>query len=218
MKLDLIKDMMRAYGMKPLAEQAGVSRTSLYNLLRGENFEGETLAKVAQVLNLEFGLIGKKPAYEEVCNHLAYYGAPLFFDPTKPIRMSLEETIKWGLKYSRTDGLLESVMPHLLMRKFSSLGRAKLFSLLDEESLLQLLGYYLDLVGEYSKNRKLKEFAHSIFQNEFEPLYFGNDKPTKRTLLALRSKKNALAIKWKVFSFSSLDDYFVKFKKWDGLV
>lgn len=218
MKLDLLKDMMKTYGMKPLAEKAGVSRTSLYNLLHGENFEGETLAKVTHVLNLELGVLGKTPTYEDVCNHLAYYGAPLLLDKSKPVTMSLEETTKWGLKYSKNDGLLESVMPFFLMNQFDSLGRAKLLSFLDEESQLQLFGYYLEVAGEYSKNRKMKDFANSFFQKVFESLYLGNDKPTERALEVLKSKKNALAKKWNVFTFSSLEDYFMRFRKWDEVV
>lgn len=218
MKLDLLKDMMKTYGMKPLAEKAGVSRTSLYNLLNGENFEGETLAKVSQVLNLEFGVLGKAPDYEDVCNHLAYYGAPLLLNKSKSVTMSLEETTKWGLKYSKSDGLLESVMPFFLLNQFSELGKAKLLSFLDEESQLQLFGYYLDVAGEYSKNKKIKEFANAFFQKSFEPLYLGNDKPTKRTLEVLKSKKNTVAKKWNVLTLSSLEDYFMRFRKWDKVV
>lgn len=218
MKLDLLKDMMKTYGMKPLAEKAGVSRTSLYNLLHGENFEGDTLAKVTQVLNLELGVLGKTPTYEDVCNHLAYYGAPLLLDKSKPVTMSLEETTKWGLKYSKNNGLLESVMPFFLMNQFDSLGRAKLLSFLDEESQLQLFGYYLEVAGEYSKNRKMKDFANSFFQKVFESLYLGNDHPSERALEVLKSKKNTLAKKWNVLTFSSLEDYFMRFRKWDEVV
>ncbi len=218
MKLELLKDMMKTYGMKPLAKKAGVSRTSLYNLFNGENFEGETLAKVSKVLNLELGVLGRTPAYENVCNHLAYYGAPLFRDNSKPATMSLEETMKWGLKYSKNDGLLESVMPFFLMNHFNSLGRAKLLSFLDEESQLQLFGYYLEVAGEYSKNKKMKVFANSFYQKAFESLFLGNDKPTERTLAVLKTKKNNVAKKWNVLTFSSLNDYFMRFRKWDKVV
>ncbi len=218
MKLELLKDKMKLYGMKPLAKKAGVSRTSLYNLLNGQNFEGETLAKVSKVLNLELGVLNKTPMYEDVCNNLAYYGAPLFFDKSKPFTMSLEETSKWGLKYSKNDGLLESVMPFFLLKNFKSFNRAKLFSLLDEEAQLQLFGYYLELAGEYAKNKKMKEFANSFYQRVFESLYLGSDKPTERTLDVLKSKKNTVAKKWNVLTFSSLNDYFMRFRKWDKVV
>jgi transcriptional regulator with XRE-family HTH domain len=218
MNLDLLKDKMKTYGLKPLAEKAGVSRTSLYNLLNGENFEGETLAKVTQVLNLELEVIGKVPVYENVCNHLAYYGAPLFLNKSTPVTMGLEETTKWGLKYSKEDGLLESVMPFFLMNHFRSLGRAKLLSFLNEESQLQLFGYYLDVAGQYSKNKKMMEFANSFFQNVFDSLYLGNGKPTDRALEVLKLKKNAVAKKWNVLTFSSLDEYFMRFRKWDKVV
>lgn len=214
----MLKDRMKIYGMKPLAEKAGVSRTSLYNLLKGENFESETLDKISQVLNLEFAVQGKIPAYEDVCNHLAHYGAPLFLEKLNPVTMSLEETTKWGVKYSKSDGLLESVMPFFLMKQLSSMSRAKLLSLLDQEYLLQLFGYYLDVAAEYSKNQKMNEFTHTFFQKTFEPLYLGTGKLTKRTLEVLKSKKNKIAKKWNVLTLSSLENYVERFRKWEKIV
>lgn len=215
MKMDLLKSMMKTYGMKPLAEKSGVSRASLYNLFHGENFEGNTLAKVSKVLNLEFGVLGKTPDYENVCNHLAYYKAPLLFDKQKPVTMDLEETTAWALKFSKGDGLLESVMPYFLLKNFKDLHRAKLLAQLDEEYLFQLLGFYLELAAKYSKNKKMKEFTNSFYQNNFTPLYMSKEKPSQRTLDVLMSKNNPVSRLWNVFSLGSVEGYFEQFRKWD---
>jgi len=214
MKLDHLKDKMKAYGMKPLAEEAGVARASLYNLFSGENFESETLDKVARVLGLEYGFVAKVPSYEDVCNQLACLGAPLLADKSKPQTMSLEEATKWGLKFSKTHGLLESVMPFFLLKNFKSYKRAKLLAQMDEEKDLQLLGYYLDLAYEYSDDKKLKEFAALFYQEGFAPLYFGGEKPTARALEVMKAKKNRVADKWNVYTLGSMEDYFLRFKKW----
>ena len=217
MKLDLLKSTMRTYGMKRLAEKASVSRTSLYNLLSGENFEGDTLEKIAQVLNLELCVLGQTPTYENVCHHLASYGAPLLHDKSKPVTMSLEETAKWGLQLSKRDGLLESVMPFFLVKNFSKINKAQFLSQLNEESQFQLLGYYLDLGAEYMQDKQLKKFTNSFYQKKFLSLQLGQKKPSQRALGVLKSKHNPLAKKWNVLSLGSLEDYFSRFRKWDKI-
>lgn len=215
MKLDQLKDLMKVYGMKPLAEKAGVSRASLYNLIHGENFESNTLERVTKVLNVEFGLIGKIPTYEDVCNHLAYYGAPLAFDKSMPVLMSLEESAKWGLQLSKRDGLLESVMPYFLLLNFNKMNRVKLFSYLDQKYLFQLLGYYTELANRYSENNNMKEFLSLLHQDGFPQLQLGTEKLTDRALNVLKSKSNFAAKKWNVLSYGSSDDYFERFRKWE---
>lgn len=218
MKLDLLKDMMKVYGMKSLAEKAGVSRTSLYNFLHGENFEGNTLEKVSVVLNVELAVVGKTPDYESVCNHLAYYKAPLLYDKSVPVTMSLEETTKWGLKFSKDDGLLDSVMPFFLLKNFKLFNRARLLAQMDAEYLYQLLGFYLELGAEYRKNKNINEFTNSFYEKNFLPLYMSKEKPSRRALEVLKSKNNLVGKKWNVFSFGSLEDYFTRFRKWEKFV
>jgi transcriptional regulator with XRE-family HTH domain len=214
MNLTQLKDMMRLYGLKPLAEKANVSRTSLYNFLSGENFEGETLQKVTRVLDVELGVVSKIPSLDNVYNHLAYYGAPILYDNNQQIAMSLEETIKWGLKYSKTEGLLESVMPFFILTHFSSINKIKLFSNLDDESLFQLLGFYLDLTSTYSKNKMIEDLSNSLFQKKFPVIFLGIEKPSERAINVFKAKSNPISQKWNVFTFNSLDDYFDRFKKW----
>ncbi len=218
MKLDLLKDTMKAYGLKPLAEDAEVSRTSLYNLMQGENFEGETLEKVCKVLGLEFGVMGTLPNAETVSNHLAYYGAPLFFDKSKHVSMSLEEVTKWGLKFAKDDGLLDSLMPFFLLENFKSLNKARLLSFLDEEQTLQLLGYYLELASKFSNNKATYNFANSFFRKDFPELYLGKEKLTERTREVMNSKSNSVAKKWNVLTLGSMEDYFDRFRKWKKVV
>ena len=209
---------MKNYGMKPLAEKANVSRTSLYNLLQGENFESETLEKVTRVLNVEFGFLNKTPSFEETCNQLAFYGAPLAYNKNSSTPMSLEETLKWGLYYSLTDGMLESLMPYFLIKKFKKLSLNKLLSKLDQEELFQLFGYYLELATDYLKNKKMKDLANTFFTKDFMTVYMGKEKPSERTLKAVHLRKNKPADKWNIFTLSSSENYFERFRKWDQIV
>ncbi len=218
MKLDSLKDIMKNYGMKPLAEQAGVSRTSLYNLLHGENFESDTLEKVTRVLNVEFGFLNKTPSFEETCNHLAFYSAPLIYNKNSPHSMSFEETLKWGLHYSLTDGMLESLMPYLLLKHSKKINLNKLLSKLDQQDYFQLFGYYLDLAANYLKNKKMQDLATLFFSENFNTLYLGQEKPSERALKAVKERKNKSADKWNVFTLNSTENYFERFKKWDQIV
>ncbi len=217
-KLDPLKDLMKSYGMKPLAEQAGVSRTSLYNLSHGENFESETLEKVARVLNIEFGFLNKTPAFEETCNHLAFYGAPLAYDKNAPHSMGFEETLKWGLHYSLTDGMLESLMPYLLLKYSKKINLNKLLSRLDQQDYFQLFGYYLELAAEFSKTKNLQILANTFYSENFNTLYLGHEKPSERVLKAVKERKNKSADKWNVFTLNSTENYFERFIKWDQIV
>jgi len=218
MKLDQLKNMMKAFGMKHLAEQAGVSRASLYNLIQGANFEGETLEKISKVLNVEFGVLGRTPTYDQVCDHLGFYGAPLAFNKSKLTSMSLEETTKWGIQFSQADGLLESVMPYFLFLNFLKMNRAQLLAHLDQEYQFQLLGYYLELACEYSENKKMKEFLNAFYRKDFPPFFFGFEKLSLRGLEVQNKKKNYPAEKWNVLSLNSAEDYFDRFRKWDRVV
>ncbi len=218
MKLDSLKDLMKSYGMKPLAEQAGVSRTSLYNLLQGENFESETLEKVTRVLNLEFGFLYKTPSFEETCNHLAFYGAPLAYDKSNSNYMGFEETLKWGLHYSLSDGMLESVVPYLLHKYSKKLNLNKLLSKLDQQDQFQLFGYYLELAASYLKNKKMLNLANTFYSEDFITLYFGQGKPSKRVLKAVKERTNKSADKWNVFTLNSTQSYYERFRKWDQVV
>ncbi|MFZ4403340.1 MAG: helix-turn-helix domain-containing protein [Pseudobdellovibrionaceae bacterium] len=209
---------MKLYGLKPLAEKAGISRTSLYNIYNGASFETETLDKISKILNIEFGILTKTPEKEQVAHHLAYYGAPLVFDKSLEINMNLEETIKWGIFYSMTDGLFESLLTYFLRKRFSSINKLNLYSFLDQKYQLQLLGYYLDLANQYSYNKKIEDFFNSFYQKNLQPLYLGSSKPTTRFLNIYNSKSNQTAKKWNIFTLDSPDDYFIKFRKWDKLV
>jgi transcriptional regulator with XRE-family HTH domain len=218
MKLDALKDRMKTFGMKPLAEKAGVSRTSLYNLVKGENFESDTLERVLKVLNVELGPLNKTPSQESVLDHMGAYGAPLAFDPTLQLTMNLEETTKWGLQYSATDGLLESLMPYFLLLNFKKLNRVKLLTLLDQETQFQLLCYFLELSNAYAENKKLKEFLNTFNDHDFPVFHFGDKKPSARALEVLGTKRNPAAKKWNVLSLNSVEDYFDRFRKWDKVV
>ncbi len=68
------------------------------------------------MLHLELAVVEEKPSSEEVLNHLAFFGAPLRFNPSMEPHLNLEETLKWALKYSLNDGLLESVVDLILMK------------------------------------------------------------------------------------------------------
>ena len=218
MKLDPLKDLMKSYGMKPLAEQAGVSRTSLYNLLQGENFESDTLEKVTRVLNVEFGFLNKTPSYEETCNHLAFYDAPLVYNKNSALFMSFEESLKWGLHYSVTDGMLESVVPYLLLKYSKTLNLNRLLSKLDRQEYFQLFGYYLELVANYRKNKKTQDLANTFFTKDFNTLYLGQKKPSERVLKAVKVRKNKSADKWNVFTLNSTENYYERFRKWAQIV
>ena len=158
------------------------------------------------------------PSYEDVCNHLANYGAPLLRDSSRPVKMSLEETTKWGIQFSQTDGLLESVMSYFLYLNFSKLNRARLFSYLNQENQFQLLGYFLELAFQYSKSKKIKFFLSSFYQPDLPPIYCGMQRPSKRALDVVKSKNNPAARKWNVTVFGSKTDYFDRFRKWEKIV
>jgi hypothetical protein len=209
---------MKIYGMKSLADRANVARSSLYNLAKGENFESETLEKVSTVLNVEFGLLNKVPAHETVCNHLAFYKAPLVLNNSEPITMSLEETLKWGLQLSKVDGLLESIVPYFLYLNFKKINKIKLITYLDKEYLFQLLGYYLELVNIYASSKEATNFLTILYRKDFQKLFFGIEKPSDRELEVLKLKKNLVAKKWNVMSLGSSEDYFKRFRKWDKIV
>lgn len=218
MKLDPLNDLMKSYGMKPLAEDAGVSRTSLYNLLNGENFESDTLEKVIRVLNLEFGFLNKNPSFEETCNHLAFYGAPLAYNKSSSTFMSLEESLKWGLHYSLKDGMLESVVPYLLFKYSNTLNFNKLFSKLDRQEYFQLFGYYLELAAQFRNNEKAQNLANTFYAKDFTTLYLGQEKPSDRVLKAVKERINKSADRWNVFTLNTSENYFERFRKWDQSV
>ena len=218
MNLDGLKELIKKYGMKPLAEKAGISRTSLYNLVQGENFESETLEKISNVLNVQFGFLYNKPELEDICNHLAFYGAPLAYDKGKEIQFSLEESIKWGLHYSLLDGMIDSLMPYIIVLNFNKINLAKLLSKLDQENQIQLFGYYLELAADYSKNKKMKNFANMIHSSELTELQMGNEKLTKRMQIVLKNKDNSFAKKWNILTLNSSSEYFDRFRKWDKVV
>ena len=145
-----VKERAEAYGLSNLAQGAGLSRQALYSFLEGGDMRLSNFLSVLKVLNMEMK-VDESLVESDVLANLKAYGAPLVAGEAKTALLP-EESLVEGLKLSREDARLTSVLPYLLVKRAYQWDQNDLLSRLkDNVSMQQLLGYYVDVALAYRK-------------------------------------------------------------------
>lgn len=220
MELNLLREKARAYdgGLKGLAEKTGLSRTTIYSVLEGNNAKTETLTKIAEALGLEFLVEDSSiPTIDEAFEWLAGWKKEEI--PASSRSKHLVTAIR-SMKVEPRFALL--VCNHLSLNDVNFL--ALLRSL--NNSDLRRLGYLADVVlhdtsHSLASHAKLQMMVDEIFINSeksSELLLIDVENPSASKINLMRRTDNFVANKWSILTLDSLASLHKALHDWRKVV
>ena len=214
--LKLVEKRARAYGLKELAQDSGLTRQTLYTFLRGGNLTLNHLYKILKVLGLRLE-VHEEVRDEDVLGSLSRLGAPLpGMEDFK--RMGLEETLARALEVSRRESRLSTVLPYVLIKRAYQIKAGELIDLLKQPQEFQLLGYYTELALKYRYRAPLETLLSQLWaaKNQFKPLAL-RERDQGRAAADFARFVNPSAEKWKVLTRDREEDVVARLMKWEQL-
>lgn len=212
-----VKERAGAYGFSRLATEAGLSRQSLHSFLGGGDMRLSNLFSVLKVLNLEMQ-VEDSFGEADVLANLKDYGAPLVAGDAKTALLP-EESMVEGLKLSRKDARLTSVLPYLLVKRAYQWDLNDLLSRLkDDLPMQQLLGYYVDVALAYRKRAPLTELKLELGNvvGKVKPLILSK-RDQGKSLKDFKRFVNAPAKEWRLGTRDELESLVARCQKWERL-
>jgi len=210
-----LENRAKAYGLKNLAQDVGVSRQALHGFFSGGDMKLSNFERLLSCLGWTME-VSPQEALEDVLGNLKLYGAPLLVDDPE-VYLSLEETLYKALALSRKEARVASVLPYLLVLKSYALKAEKLLDLFrDETSSLQLLGYYLDVALSFRYRKPLANLLRKIEKREVKlKSFYLRESDEGRNPKLYKRFENDPAKKWKVLTRDNLEDLVQRFRKWE---
>lgn len=196
--------------LQRLARATKLSRTTLYKVMEAKPTTTATLGKLSSFF--------ENKTANELYQNLKFYGAPLA-EKNRRKTLTLEETLLEALKVSRTDSLVESVLPYVLFKNRAVLNLPLLLRESVKSDVDRLLGYYLDVSNQYKPNKTFKNFTHdmrNLFHYETNQPQTLNGKTVKEFALSAYLK-NTVALDWGLLVRGELSHYLERFHKWEQL-
>lgn len=215
MDLKKVIDKLKNENIAEIKRQTGLSRQALYTFMDEKSMRLSNFEKLLETLHFEINL-SEKPTATEIYQNLAYYGAPV--DAKKVKSLEFEALISSAIVLSRSDGLVESVIPYILANQAKSINVTALLQACFKNETSKYLGFYADMANRYKKNRKLETITHLIFS-----LAEANDPWISLSLKRPSSSfveiymQNEFSKKWRIYSRGTFNDHLDRWKKWDLL-
>lgn len=159
------------------------------------------------------------PSSEDVKVNLVRFGAPLAWDGSSEMDLSLEQTLAFALKLAHEEAVVARSLPVVFTEQSKKLDYAQLEYLANQLGEKQTLGFFLDLTAKLSGNHKMKRLATTLRDKrnkKTKPFFLSDEKAsdTKKKLLDLRTPK--IAKKWCFqmnMTLESFESLFNKFAK-----
>lgn len=206
-----------AYGLSNLAKDAGLSRQALHSFFEGGDIRLSNFLSVLRVLNMDFK-VEEFVEDSDVLANLKAYGAPLVTGEAKTALLP-EESLVEGLKLSREDARLTSVLPYLLVKRAYQWDQDDLLSRIkDDVSIQQLLGYYVDVALAYRKREPLAQLKMKLKKlvEKAKPMMLAK-RDQGKNLKNFERFDNSPAREWKLGTRDDLESLVARCKKWERL-
>lgn len=212
-----VKRRAEAYGLSNLAKDAGLSRQALHSFFEGGDMRLSNFLSVLKVLNMDFK-VDEFVGGADVLANLKAYGAPLVTGEAKTALLP-EESLVEGLKLSREDARLTSVLPYLLVKRAYQWDQDDLLNRLKEDvSMQQLLGYYVDVALAYRKREPLTQLKLKLKKmvEKVKPMMLAK-RDQGKNLKNFKRFVNAPAHEWKLGTRDDLESLVARCRKWERL-
>ena len=208
-------DKLKNKNIAEVRRQTGLSRQALYSFMEEKSMRLSNFEKLLGTLNFEINFL-EKPMAAEIYENLAFYGAPV--DAPKIKTLEFEDLISAAIVLSRTDGLVESVIPYVLAKQARLVDVRKLLIACFKNETCQYLGFYADMANRFKQNENLKKIVNLVFA-----LIDADDSWVSLPIKMPSSSfieiymQNEFSKKWHIYSRGTFSDHLDRWKKWDLL-
>jgi hypothetical protein len=198
---------LKISNLQEISKSTKLSRQTLYNFLNGQNTTTDTINKLKTYFQMQID--------DQLYTDLKFYGAPLAVKDGRP-NLELDQALLNALQASRSDSLLESVLPYVFYKNQEALNLEVLFRESVKLNNDQLLGYYLEMADQFIPVQKFKNFTNlmrQIFVYDLRPLMTISGKPVPDYAISAYMK-NTVALSWGLLVRGELKFQIERFKKW----
>ena len=151
----------------------------------------------------------------DIRDNLARLGAPLGAAGTSKTELTTEEVAVHALVLARRDATVARSLPLFFAKNANELNYNKLIFLATQMNLKPMLGFFLDLTGYLSGNKKLTKLAHKLYdkRRKKDSFFFLKAKmtPLQRQLSELNTPR--VARKWHFLMNMGMDSFETLFQK-----